>query len=60
MTDLWYNMRVFGRLRRGQAMMEYILSFAMLLVVVSILWGMVSVTKRYSERTENLVASDCP
>ena len=47
-------------MRKGQAMLEYVLSLAGLLVVVGILWGLVAVAFRHAERTENLVTSDCP
>ena len=47
-------------MREGQAMLEYLLALASMLVVVGILWGLVHVTVRYAERTENLVASDYP
>lgn len=60
MTELWYNTRCGGRARRGQAMLEYVLSLASLMVVVGILWGLVGVALRYADRTEDLVTSDCP
>lgn len=41
-------------------MIEYVLAFAGLLVVCSILWRLVAVTARYAIRSENLVASDYP
>ena len=47
-------------MRRGQAMLEYVLSLAGLVVVVGILWGLVAVAVRYADRTETLVTSDCP
>ena len=40
--------------------LEYVLSFASLLVIVGILWGLVHVAFRHAERTEALVTSDCP
>ena len=49
-----------GRMRQGQAMLEYVLCLASLLVVVGILWGLVHVIVRHAERTENLVTADCP
>ena len=58
--DLWYNRRMNVRARRGQAMLEYVLSFASLLVIVGILWGLVHVAFRHAERTEALMTSDCP
>ena len=48
------------RMRRGQAMLEYVLSFVSLLVVIGILWGLVRAAVRHGERTESLVRSDCP
>lgn len=47
-------------MKRGQAMLEYVLALAGLLVVFSIMWGLVTVTKRYAVRSENLVASEYP
>lgn len=57
---LWYNKAMNVRMRCGQAMLEYVLSFASLLVVVGVLWGLVRAAIRHAERTETLVASDCP
>jgi len=47
-------------LKSGQAMLEYVLALAGLLVVISVLWALVGTTVRYAERTERLVASDYP
>ena len=58
--DLWYNKAMNVRMRRGQAMLEYVLSFVSLLVVVGILWGLVRVAIRLGVRTESLVTSDSP
>lgn len=58
--DLWYNKTMNVRMRRGQAMLEYVLSFVSLLVVIGILWGLVRAAVRHGERTESLVTSDCP
>ena len=60
MTDFWYNTRWRGRARCGQAMLEYVLSLAALMVVVGILWGLVGVALRHADRTEALVTADCP
>lgn len=46
--------------RCGQALLEYVLALAGLLVVGAILWGLVGVTFQYSDRAENLVSSDYP
>ena len=59
-TGLWYNTRVACGLRPGQAALEYVLSLAALLVVVSLLWGLVGVALRFADRTEDLVSSECP
>ena len=48
------------RMRAGQAMLEYVLAFASLLIVVGILWGLVRAAVRHGHRTESLVTSDCP
>ena len=58
--DLWYNKTMNVRMRRGQAMLEYVLSFVSLLVVIGILWVFVRAALRHGERTENLVTADCP
>ena len=58
--DLWYNRGRNVRARRGQAMLEYVLVFAALLIAVFALYAFVRATWRYADRTENLVTSDCP
>ena len=50
----------YNTMHRGQAMLEYVLALAGLLVVVGILGGLVSAAIRHSARTESLVAADCP
>lgn len=47
-------------MRRGQAMLEYVLALAGLLVVFGILWGLVAATKRYALKSENAVACEYP
>ena len=47
-------------MRTGQAMLEYVLAFAALLLVIGLLWSLVRVAVRHGERTESLVTSDCP
>jgi uncharacterized protein (UPF0333 family) len=49
-----------NRMKRGQAMLEYVVAFASLLVVVGILFSLVDVAKKYAQRTENLVRSEYP
>ena len=58
--DLWYNKGRNMRARRGQAMLEYVLAFAALLISVFALYAFVQAIWRYADRTENLVTSDCP
>ena len=53
-------MNMVGRMRDGQAALEYVLALAGLLVVVAILWGLVAVVIRHAGRTEALVTADCP
>lgn len=47
-------------MRRGQAMLEYILVTVSLIIAVSVLWGFVGVVSRSAERSENLVSSEYP
>ena len=47
-------------MRHGQALLEYVLAMAGMVVVVAILWGLVGVAVRYSVRTDNLVSSEYP
>ena len=58
--DLWYNKSRKVRARRGQAILEYVLAFAALLIAVFALYAFVQAVWRYADRTENLVTSDCP
>ena len=58
--DLWYNRARKVRARRGQAMLEYVLAFAALLIAACALYAFVQAIWRYADRTENLVTSDCP
>jgi len=52
----WYN----AHMRHGQALIEYVLAMAGMVVVVAILFGLVHVAIRYSVRTENLVSGEYP
>lgn len=47
-------------MRNGQALLEYVLAMAGLVIVVGVLWGLVEVTVRYAVRAENLVSSEYP
>ena len=47
-------------MKSGQALLEYVLAAAGLVVVVALLWGLVGVTVRYAVRTESLVSSEYP
>ena len=58
--ELWYNRNRNMRARRGQAMLEYVLVFAALLIAVCALYAFVKAVWRYADRTEDLVTSDCP
>lgn len=44
----------------GQALLEYVLAFAGLLVVVGVMWGFVHVSMRSAVRAENLVSNEYP
>jgi len=46
--------------RRGQAMLEYVLAFASLLVVCGILFALVGIVQRTSEQSDRLVSSEYP
>ena len=41
-------------------MLEYVLTFAALLIEVCALYAFVQAIWRYADRTEDLVTSDCP
>ena len=56
--DIASNMK--KKARKGQAALEYVLSFAALLVVFGIVWKLVDVSIRYADRTETLVSDDYP
>ena len=60
MPGVCYNMGRSLRVKSGQALLEYVLAFAGLLIVVAILWGLVSVVARHSVRTDNIVSSEYP
>ena len=47
-------------MRNGQALLEYVLAMAGLVIVVGVLCGLVEVTVRYAVRAENLVSSEYP
>lgn len=49
-----------SRMRQGQALLEYVLAAASLLVVVAILFVLVDVTIRQAIRVETLVSCDAP
>ena len=60
MSHFWYNRDMRVRMRSAQAAVEYLVVFASLVIVVSILYALVHVERRYAVRTERLVTSDCP
>lgn len=47
-------------MRKGQALLEYVLALAGLVITVGVLWSLVGVTARYAVRAENLVSSEYP
>lgn len=47
-------------MRVGQALLEYVLAVAGLIVIITVLWLLVDLTARYAVRTENLVSSEYP
>ena len=59
MDTMWYN-KAGCRLRGGQAMLEYVLALAGLLVVVAVMWTLVSASEKQTHRTVNLVSSEYP
>ena len=60
MSLLWYNGGMRQPMRRGQAMTEYAVVLAAMLVVVSAVCALAYVAMAYAVRTESLVTSDCP
>ena len=60
MTHMWSNTGKRRRMKRGQAMLEYVLAFAGILVVAAVMWCLVSAVRKQSVRTENLVSSEYP
>ena len=46
--------------RRGQAVVEYVLALATLLVVVSVMGYFVTAAHKSAHRAETLVSQDCP
>lgn len=48
------------RAKRGQAMLEYVLAFAGIAVVASVLWCLVAAAQKQAVRTENLVSAEYP
>ena len=55
---VYYGLR--GRSRRAQAMIEYVLALACLVVVAGLLVWLVGVALRYADRTEDMVSAECP
>ncbi len=47
-------------MRRGQTMVEYVVTLSALLVVAALLWSLSGVAVRYSARTDHLVAGEYP
>jgi uncharacterized protein (UPF0333 family) len=57
---MWYNIGGARRMKRAQAMLEYVLALAGMAVVASVMWYVVSAAEKQSVRTENLVSSEYP
>jgi uncharacterized protein (UPF0333 family) len=57
---MWYNIGETMRAKRGQAMLEYVLAFAGIAVVASVLWCLVAAAQKQAVRTENLVSAEYP
>lgn len=60
MSGMWYNIGDARRMKRAQAMLEYVLALAGMAVVASVMWYVVSAAEKQSVRTENLVSSEYP
>ena len=54
--EICYN----THMRRGQTMVEYVVTLSALLVVAALLWSLSGVAVRYSARTDHLVAGEYP
>ena len=57
---MWYNYRMSKRCRGGQAMVEYVICVAALLVVAGVLGLLVTAAQRSARRSEAIVSADCP
>jgi uncharacterized protein (UPF0333 family) len=57
---MWYNIGGARRMKRAQAMLEYVLALAGMAVVASVMWYVVSAAEKQLVRTENLVSSEYP
>ncbi len=60
MLTLTHSSRAAGRSRSGQAMLEYVVVFAALLAVVSVLALFLYAVRQQSNRALDLVASEYP
>lgn len=58
------NMRnighVIGSARCGQAVVEYVLALATMMVVAGVMGYLVTAAHKSAQRTEALVSADCP
>jgi len=60
MLNLSYRASKYGNRRSGQAMLEYVVVFAAMLAVVSVLALFLYAVRQQSNRTLDLVASEYP
>jgi uncharacterized protein (UPF0333 family) len=57
---MWYNTATGKRFSKGQAMLEYILAMAGVLVVAAAMWHVVRAAEKQAVRTESLISSEYP
>ena len=57
---MWYNYRMCKSGRCGQAMVEYVMCVAAMLVVAGVLGYMVVAAQKSAHRSEALVSADSP
>ena len=57
---MWYNVGMDVRVKKGQALLEYVLALLALLVVVTVMVYLLRATRSSVTRTETLVSSEYP
>ena len=58
--DMWYNYRMWKTRRRGQAMVEYVICVAALVVAAGVFGLLADAARRSAVRSEALVSADSP